>query len=180
MSGIIASTRSRRNTSRRRRRPSRRISDGGRPAVDGRRTASPQLRSSPGRTRRLVALSSTTSTGRPREIDRHTRSPSRLCPTCLAEMSVEVERAPFADLALDRDLPSHQGDDAATRSSGPGPSRRSAASSIRRPGRTARRSIVRFSDGMPMPVSVTANSQVIFVGRLLGMRRRGRRFRPVP
>ena len=107
-------------------------------------------RKSPERTRRLVALSSTTSTEGPANSPGSaTGSWSR--PTGLAEMAVEMERAALARLALDGDLAPHEGARSATKSSVPGRSRRSGASSSRRPGRTARRSAAAFRPGCRCP-----------------------------
>ena len=136
----------------------RRLPQGGqrrRAAVHRQAGRMPQLPSTSSRMRRLVALSSTTSTGRPcrrpagAAADRGHRAGRQ------AEAGREVEGAALAGLALDPDPAAHQSAPAATRWPGPGRCRRTCAWSSRRPARRPRRSAACFSAGMPMPVSRT-------------------------
>ena len=71
----------------------------------------PQLRSISSRMRRLVALSSTTSTGRPCRHRRRRRPARWLGASASPKPCGEVERAALARLALDPDAPAHQLDE---------------------------------------------------------------------
>ena len=130
--GHVARRAARARTARRASAASRSAASAAWPASTSRRPHAASWRAASARMRRLVALSSTTRTGRSRQ--RRTRRRRR--DGAVSETPKtrgEVERAAAARLALDPDPPAHHLDAAAPRSPGPGRCRRTGASSSRRP-----------------------------------------------